>query len=339
MSELRQRLTTNEWVVLAPERLKGRELQKERNLLMDTVPEHSDNCPFCPGSEAESSNVEMDRILSEDGKGWQTLCIENKYKIFSNHISAQETFEFDRDGIYRKAKPRGRHELVIESPKHNDTFATMSPVQVSSVISMYLKRFNKIEKDPKILHTIIFKNHGPRSGASQQHPHSQIVAMKVVPNFIRNIIQEAQHYFDTHGICVFCKVAKYELEQRERIVYENQCFFSYAPYASATPYELEIYPKRHDALFGNMSDEELFEFSDCLRVTMRKLYLALSNPDFSIIFRNPPYHLNDSPFYHWHVKIAPHILTPGGFELGSRMNVNVITPEEVAKNLRKVYVD
>jgi UDPglucose--hexose-1-phosphate uridylyltransferase len=340
MSELRQRLTTREWVVIAPERLKGKKLQPQQNPMLDTIPEHSDNCPFCPGNEEKYPNVEIDRVVDEkDSASWKVLCLENKFKIFSNHIDYPlETKGFDTDGIYFKSIPSGRHELVIESPQHNHTFALMEKKHVASVVCMYLKRYNEIRKNPHILHTVIFKNHGPRSGASQQHPHSQIVAMKVAPNYIRQIVDEAQTYFDSNGICPFCKIIDYELNERKRLVYENDTYFSYTPYASTVPYEVEIFPKRHDALFGDMTDLEVMDFADCLRVTMRKLYFALSNPDFNIVFRNPPYHLCDVPFYHWHVKIAPHIVTPGGFELGSRMSVNVVSPEEAAEHLRKTDI-
>ena len=47
---------------------------------------------------------------------------------------------------------------------------------------------------------------------------------------------------------------------------------------------------------------DIESLSECLRVVMKKLYIALSNPDFNIIFRNPPYHMSDILPYHWHIK-------------------------------------
>ena len=111
-------------------------------------------------------------------------------------------------------------------------------------------------------------------------------------------------------------------------------FVSYVPYAASEPYETHIFPKRHDSLFGDMSDEEAHAFSECLMVTMRRLYKALSTPDFNLVLRNPPYPLSGVPFYHWHLQIVPHTSLPGGFELGSRIRVNVVSPEESAAGLR-----
>lgn len=337
MSELRQNLATREWVIIAPERLKGRELMTTTNELVGAWPEHSENCPFCPGNEERFPNVELDRISSDTERPWDALCLENKYQIFSDHVVCPiEPTEFEKDGIYYKFVGCGNHELVIENPRHNNTFGVMRPEEVESVVRMYIRRFNKLEENPNNLLTIIFKNHGPRSGASQQHPHSQIIASRVVPNHVRHIVDEARRHFDTEGVCVYCKIVNHELNVNERVVFENDHFLSFCPFASPVPYQINIFPKTHSSHFGQLSETEIKDFSECLRATMRKLYLALSNPDFNIIFRNPPYHDLNVPYCHWHVQIYPHIVTPGGFELGSRMNVNVMPPERAAKHLSEI---
>ena len=344
MSELRQNLATREWVIIAPERLKGKPLQAQKNSLMDEIPDYDENCPFCPANEDRFENIQIEYIPHPDpdnkaGSPWLARCIENKYKIFQEYSSrpARPT-EFEQQGIYCKFTGCGSHELVISSPDHNKTFATMSQHEVEAVVDLYLRRFNKYKENPNNLLTIIFMNHGPRSGASQIHPHSQIVSMRVVPNYLRFLLDEATRYFDTKGICVFCKIIDFELQRDERVVYQNERFMSCVPFAAAVPYEVNIFPKVHDSLLGDMSDEEAVEFSDCLRKTMRKLYLALSNPDFNMVFRNPSYHLSGVPFYHWHVQIVPHVRLAGGFELGSRIMVNIVEPEESARVLREIEV-
>jgi UDPglucose--hexose-1-phosphate uridylyltransferase len=133
---------------------------------------------------------------------------------------------------------------------------------------------------------------------------------------------------------VFCKIIEHEMKVEKRLVYQNDKFIAMVPYASSVPYEIEIYPKRHEGGFDIMPGEDIVELSDCLRTVMRKLYLALSNPDFNIIFRNPPYHLSNILPYHWHLKVVPYLAVPGGFELGSAMRVNVMMPEDSASILR-----
>jgi len=339
MSEIRQNLATRQWAIIAPDRLKGNIFSPKTNPLLDTWPEYDKNCPFCPGNEERFPNVEIERIPSDDGNGWKALCIENKYKIMSEHPECPiAPSEFERDGIYYKFIGCGHHDLVIESPVHNKTFGTMQHDEVTASVELYVRRFRKLGENPNNLLTIIFKNHGKSSGASQQHPHSQVVASRVVPNHVRNLVDESRRYFDNEGMCVHCKIIDYELKSKKRIVYENSRYVSLSPYAAPIPFQIDIYPKVHESNFGTLDKAHIEDLSDCLRVTMAKLYKRLSNPDFNFIFRNPPYHDTDVPYCHWFLQIAPHCITPGGFELGSRMSVNVLPPETAAEELRAIKV-
>jgi UDPglucose--hexose-1-phosphate uridylyltransferase len=339
MSELRQNLATRQWVIIAPGRLKGKSFQTHTNPMLDTWQDYADNCPFCPGNEERYPNVEIHRISADDKYGWKALCVENKYKIMSDQPNCPiAPSEFERDGIYYKFIGCGHHDLIIESPVHNKSFAVMTHEEVLPAVQLYVKRFRELGENPNNLLTIIFKNHGKASGASQKHPHSQIVTSRVVPNHIRNLVDESRRYFDNEGVCVHCKIVDFELKNKTRIIYENSRFVSIAPYASALPFQIDLYPKVHDSNFGALDQDNIDDLSDCLRVTMRKLYLRLSNPDFNIIFRNPPYQDTNVPYCHWFLQIAPHCVTPGGFEIGSRMHVNVLPPETAAAELREIKV-
>jgi len=336
MSEMRQNLATREWVIISPERLKGKPFQPTKNQLMDTIPDYDPKCPFCPKNEDRFDNVEIEHIPHPDpanksSSPWLVRCIENKYKIFEEYESCPiGPAEFDHEGIYCRFMGCGSHELVLESPEHNKTLATMSQGEAEAVVDLYLKRFNTLERNPNNLLCSIFKNHGPRSGASQVHPHTQILGMRVVPNFHRFLLDEAQRFFDSNGVCVFCKTIDFELKHEKRIVYQNEQFVSFVPYATSVPFEVNLLAKEHSASMGNLSDTGAAAFSDCLRKTMRKIYNALSNPDYNLTFRNPPYPISKVPFYHWHLEIMPHTNVRGGFEMGSRIGVSVVPPEQAA---------
>ena len=341
MSQLRQNLATGEWVVISPERLKGKPHIDQPNALLDSVPTYAEDCPFCPRNAHRFENIEVASVPHPDpantaGSPWLAHTIENKFKIFHEDSTCQvQSAGFEHEGIYNSFMSCGRHELIVESPVHNETYATMPANGIMAVMRMFIERINRFKENPNHRQTIIFKNHGRRSGASQIHPHSQIISMHVVPNFIRFLLEEAQRYFDSNGICVFCRMIAYELDQDVRIVYRNQSFISYVPYAAATSYEINIFPLAHESLFGEMSEEGVMDLADCLQQTMRKLYLTLSNPDYNLILRNPPYSMSAVPFYHWHFQVVPHLKSAGGFELGSRVSVNEVVPEEAAAHLRQ----
>ena len=52
MSELRQDITTKEWVILAPERGKRPQRHpKKKSRTTDEIPNWDSTCPFCPGND------------------------------------------------------------------------------------------------------------------------------------------------------------------------------------------------------------------------------------------------------------------------------------------------
>ncbi|MDY6863452.1 MAG: HIT domain-containing protein, partial [Thermodesulfobacteriota bacterium] len=223
---------------------------------------------------------------------------------------------------------------IIETPFHNKIIPQMTEEEVEHIISIYYQRYTSFGENPNNLITIIFKNHGINAGASQPHAHSQIVGSRVIPLNIRNMIFEAQRFFDKIGICVVCEVLNFELVEEKRVIYQNESFVSLVPYAANMPHETWIIPKTHQAGFNRITKKEQKDLAQILKIIITKFYKAINNPDFNFIIHSVPYTLSDVPFFHWYLRIVPRIVTPGGFEIGTRIHVNIVYPEESAEILR-----
>uniref|UniRef100_A0A7S1I492 HIT domain-containing protein n=1 Tax=Eutreptiella gymnastica TaxID=73025 RepID=A0A7S1I492_9EUGL len=343
---LRQDLATLDWVVLAPDRLKHQPLQTDLNEPLEKAyPAYTESCPFCPRNEPRFPHNEVDYYPhphpgNEHGSPWLVRVVENKYRIVeggSDHLRPRTLAPFTQDGPYKCTAGHGHHELVWETPQHNLTIATMPYEAVEQVLRLYVRRFIALAKIPNTLYTIIFKNHGPKAGASQPHAHSQIVGMRVVPNWIRFQMDQARRHYDRTGQCVVCAMIEHELEDRSRVVFETEYFVTIVPFASSVPYNIEILPKTHAATFRALTDEEFKDFAICMKDSLLCLYNLLSNPDFNYVIHNAPYGLPNLHDFHWHVAIVPHTGLVAGFELGTGMHVNFIRPEDAARQLREAY--
>lgn len=335
MSEFRQNIITQEWVIISAERSNKPKGIKEQVVKTDiNIPEYDINCPFCPGNEKKFEIIETYNV-KDNGSDWSVRSIENKYKILANYDTCPiQPSRFENNGIYMKYDGCGLHEVVIETPYHNEIIPKMTKKQVEDIISAYYNRHIEFGKIKNNLITIIFKNHGVKAGASQPHAHSQIVASRIVPLNTRYMLFETQKYFDSKGICVFCEVLEFELKEEKRIIYENKLFVSLVPYAAAEPHEVWIIPKIHNADFNRTTEEERSYFADALQNILIKFYHAFNNPDFNYVIYNAPYHLSDVPFFHWYMRLIPRIKIAAGFEIGTRIGVNTVYPEESAKILR-----
>lgn len=181
---------------------------------------------------------------------------------------------------------------------------------------------------------LIFRNHGRRAGTSLVHPHSQIIVTGLVPNYLRWKEDEARRYFDEWGRCVYCDILHYELEERKRLILENDSCAAFVPYAAEVPFEIWIVPKQHQPSFGSVSDQLKMDLSEALRRILGRLEEKLGNPDYNYIFNTSPYYESGEPQLHWYLQIRPRLTTRAGFEIGSGISINPSLPEEDARALR-----
>jgi len=333
MPELRQSRVTKDWVIIATERAKRPdEFRLERQ--KKELPEHDMKCPFCPGNEHMTPAETLafrSGLSTPNGPGWRLRVVPNKFSALV------PTGSFQRhpvDGFYRRMDGIGIHEIIIESPQHNVSPATMPETQVEEIFLAYRERYNAIWKDGRFRMVIIFRNHGPSAGTSMEHPHSQLIATPIVPTHIRHLLEEAMRYFDDHGSCVFCDTVSVEKKVRKRIILEAENFLVYAPYASQSPFETIVMPKKHYACFGSISEQETRELANVVRVVLQQIHEKLNDPDYNLVIHTAPFKDANEDFYHWHVQIFPRLTTTAGFELGSGIHITTALPEESAKFLR-----
>ena len=331
MSEFRQNLTTREWVIVARERAKRPEDFRRESKPAKPLPRRRENCPFCPGNEEQTGEA---RFVVEKNGRWAVRVVRNKYAALAEETDPTRTWE----GRFLKAGGYGVAEVVIESPRHDLTLATMEEEDVVNVVRAYRRRAREISSRPGINLVTIFRNQGERAGTSLAHPHSQIIATPIVPPHVRGPIQEALSYFDQTGRCVFCSTLEEELADGSRIVEADDAFVAFCPYASRTPYETRIYPRRHAASFTQITDEEVVAFARILRRTVRRVARALGSPDYNFLIRSAPVGDENARSYHWYFVLIPKVTTPAGFEIGTGIYINVTPPEEAAAELRRQEV-
>jgi len=331
MPELRQNMATKEWVIIATERAKRPDQFKSKEKEGEGLPDYDPKCPFCPGME-DKTPPETYRI-EKDGE-WLVRSFPNKFAALVPDGETDNLFA----GVMRKISGVGFHEVIAETPLHNQHMSTLSIDHLASVIKVYHHRFNHIAADPRIEQIIVFKNHGAGAGTSLIHPHSQLIALPVVPAHIRHRVEEAMRYFDDHGQCVMCEMTNMELKEETRLVLETEHFVSFVPYASFSPFHVWLVPKKHRSCFGHITDDEIPDMARNLRSVLQRLNVGLNDPDFNLVVNSAPLD-GGTRYYHWYLSVVPRVTKTAGFELGSGMFINTSLPEAGAEYLRNQKVD
>ncbi|MBN1698558.1 MAG: galactose-1-phosphate uridylyltransferase [Spirochaetales bacterium] len=333
MHEIRQNKVTREWVIFSTARGKRPRdfAEKAEGGRPSPIPPHDKHCPFCAGNEERLGEIILE-VPAKNEFGFQTRVIPNKYPALVPELSSKRSVH----GIYLHMPGYGRHEVIVESPYHNGELAMMPHRELSLVIETYHQRYCELLDDERNMMVLIFRNHGEKAGASLVHPHSQIIATGVVPNGIRFRNEEAQRYFDEWNRCVFCDVIRFEEEDGRRVVYSNDLFLAFVPFAAEVPCEVWIIPRRHQASFSEVDTPHKQKLTEALSNILGRLFRAFGDLDYNFIIHSSVRFETDEPQLHWYLQIRPRLTTQAGFELGSRININTSLPEDDAAFLNAV---
>lgn len=331
MPEFRQNMATHEWVIIATERAKRPDQFARREEEHAPLPEFSEHCPFCPGNENQTPPPTL--VMGNEDR-WDVRVVPNKFAALQPDHSTERV----KVGRFLKADGYGIAEVIIETPRHDLSIATMPLSQVRLVLEAYRRRKNSVARMRDVNFITLFRNHGERAGTSLEHPHSQLIATPIIPPHVRDQIHQAMSSYDSFGTCVYCEMLKEELKQEARLIVDSDNFIAFCPFASRSPFETRIYPKLHRSFFGNATDAELDDLAHVLKTVLLKMHKGLDDPDYNYIIRSAPVGDHEAKYYHWYMVIVPRLTTPAGFEMGSGIYINAMSPEECATFLRSVDV-
>jgi UDPglucose--hexose-1-phosphate uridylyltransferase len=80
------------------------------------------------------------------------------------------------------------------------------------------------------------------------------------------------------------------------------------------------------------STEDLVAVGEAIRTSLSHLAHTVGDVAYNIVFHSAPYRVGEP--YHWHAHIWPKATTTAGFELGTGVAINVVSPEESAETLK-----
>jgi UDPglucose--hexose-1-phosphate uridylyltransferase len=330
MSELRRDPIGGRWVIVDTDNPR-----KPEDFELEPFSWGGGTCPFCYGNESLTPpeiEVIRDSGTSPNTSGWQIRVVSNKFPA----LQIEGELARRGIGIYDMSCGVGAHEVLIEAPYHTKDIPDLTDEEVTNVIFMLCRRAQDLHKDKRFKYIMIFKNYGPAAGASLEHPHTQIVALPMVPKNAAEELAGAKGYFDYRERCIFCDIIRQEMQEKERIVLENKYFISFCPFVSRFPFEIMIIPKNHNGFFCQMTNEEKPALASILRNTITKLKNVFPNLAYNFMVHSAPINGDsDTDYYHWHIELAPKLMRVAGFEWGTGFYIVPTPPELAAKILRE----
>jgi UDPglucose--hexose-1-phosphate uridylyltransferase len=229
----------------------------------------------------------------------------------------------------------GYHELIV-TRDHRRQIAELDKYNVAEIIDAYQDRYIELMNKKSVNYIEIFHNHGKEAGASIVHPHSQLVAIPVISPYIKGELDGAENYWRGNKHCVYCAMVEWELEHRKRIVFENDSFVVFCPFASRVAFEMWVMPKKHKPYFERTSVKDKLMAGEALQVAIGKVFHALNDPAYNFYIHTSPCDGRDYPHYHWHIEILPRMSIWAGLEYSTGIEISTIEPEESTEYLRNI---
>jgi UDPglucose--hexose-1-phosphate uridylyltransferase len=294
-------------------------------------------CPFCPGREEMTPPEVMAyrrNPSARNGSDWDLRVVPNKFPA----LKVEGTLDRQGEGLFDRMNGIGAHEVIIETPEHDKTLASMSEPEVERVLWAFRERIVDLRQDRRLRYILVFKNHGAAAGATLEHAHSQLIALPIVPDFVREEIDGARRHFADKERCVFCDIVRQEVAAGHRVIQENGDVVALAPYASRFPFETWLLPRRHGSRYEEAPRNEYESLARLLKTVLMRMNRALESPPFNLIVHTAPCSEDAAEFYHWHVEVIPKLTRVAGFEWGTGFYINPTSPEEAARVLRSARI-
>lgn len=325
MRELRRDPTTGDWVIIATERM-----QRPMHLIRERAAEvPPDRCPFCPGNEW-STPEEVGRI--ERSGEWSVRAVPNKFPA----LRLEEPMRAQGQGPYDQVAGFGAHEVIVESPRHDVPLYRQPRQQMVDALELARTRMRDLSGDRRFEYLSWFRNEGLDAGATQPHPHAQLIALPLVPPRLQTMVQRGVSHLRLRGRNLYQDLVEHELAQGTRVLRSAGGLLAFCPWAPGTPFEVWVLPQQASPRFTDIDDTVLVEVADTLRFVLGRLDAVLEDPPYNVTLYTLPQHASDEQArgFCWHLRIQPRLNKLAGFEAGTGCTLHAAVPEESARLLR-----
>jgi UDPglucose--hexose-1-phosphate uridylyltransferase len=326
---------TNEWILVSPQRTQRPWLGQIEKIPAETRPMYDPACYLCPGNERAGGkrNPQYDT----------TFVFENDFAALLPSLSPPAKTEEGRGGLLRAESERGVCRVICFSPRHDWTLPDMPLTDIRRVIDVWAEQTRELGALDFIDYVQVFENKGAAMGASNPHPHCQVWASEHVPTEPAKELRSMSAYRDEHDACLLCDYLALELEQRERIVAQNDHFCALVPFWAIWPFETMLLARRHIGALPDMNDAERDALADIIkRLTTRYDHLFEISFPYSMGWHQSPTDGARHPETHLHAHYYPPLLrsaTVRKFMVGYEMLANPqrdLTAETAAARLREM---
>lgn len=328
---------TGRYVLVSPHRAKRPWQGAVEDLPPDTRPEYDPKDYLGPGNWRVNGTVQNPKYA-------HTYVFDNDFQALLPDTPAGSVGDPAKHDLLVARAVTGRCRVVCFHPAMNKTIAEMGVADIRHVVDAWTAEYAELAKMDAIAHVQIFENKGAMMGCSNPHPHGQIWASGFVPEEPATAQANMEKYLAAKGTHMLEDYAALEMEQRARVVCENDTFLAVVPFWATWPFEVMVMSKKRIPSLLNFDDKNKDDLADIYRrVTCRYDNLFTTLFPYSMgIHQAPSDGVNpaDHPTAHFRMHFYPPLLrsaTVRKFMVGFEMlgeSQRDLTAEQAAVRLQ-----
>jgi galactose-1-phosphate uridylyltransferase len=313
--ELRKDAITSWWVAT----IVDREFDRARFARRAEPVDDRDNCQNCAAS---------------DGNGVQTRTL----KDFAFHTvgTDDEARELDRSVAQvaiAQARATGSWRTVIAPHGEHRPLHAVGSSTIEALIEGCRQALAEARQVAQTEYLQVVQNWGAQAGARTNHLCIDWYDLPQIPHRVAEELGGAARFVIREGECPFCRLVRDEVSRADRLVWQDESSVAFAPYASRSPFEIWIVPRRHEADFARVDTRDIAGTAESLRQVLSMLATSLDGPPYNLVLHTAPLKEQVDATYHWHWEIHPRLREVAGLELGTGLPVNPVAPEDAVEEL------
>jgi UDPglucose--hexose-1-phosphate uridylyltransferase len=283
--------------------------------------------PFAEGNEARTPPELY--ALRDGGEpntpGWRVRVVPNLYPALDP--SGRPPPRAANPDLFCALAATGAHEVIVNGPQPVASLAELPLEQVQTAMEVWRERM-RLHSESAYVQLIV--NERLEAGASLPHTHAQLYALDFVPALVARERERFGAYATrTMGANLLEDLIQEEVRKDERIVAIDEEAVLMAPYGSQYPFQLLLAPRRRRERFEDSGPAG----SDLLYDGLRRLAARFgASPPLNLWVRTAP---RGAEHFCWRVDIVPRLTHLAGLELSTGVHLNILSPEQVAAELRE----
>jgi UDPglucose--hexose-1-phosphate uridylyltransferase len=284
--------------------------------------------PFADGHESRTP-PELCAVRpgggAPDTPGWTVRVVPNLYPSLTSAETDAGPIRDATPDLFFAQSATGAHEVIVNGPQPVGSLSELPVEQVGAALDMWRERMRFHAEKPHVL-----VNERREAGASLPHTHAQLYALPFVPAAIARERERFSAYAQRNmGANLLADLVQEEVRRRERIVAIDDDAVLIAPYGARLPFQLMLVPRRPRPAFESDGPTG----AALLREGLQRLARHLgASPPLNLWVRTAP---RGAEEFCWRIDVIPRLTQLAGLELGTGLNLNVVSPERSAALLRE----